>query len=166
MLISDGERDDLLWRSAMSGGTATRGKRHGKRREAQAGDISSIDGKSTWLVRDWYIEAKHYHDLQILRGLLVNTGRLYRFWCHTVREAKFYHKRPMLIAKQDRLPELVLVTREEKLGQIAVPVISLPGWNADVYLFHSIELLSPVPVHYKRVMIEEEEHQLRVLMEE
>lgn len=153
LLISNGERDDLLWRSAMSGGAATTGKRRGLNRGAQSGDLSSIDGTSHWLVRDWYIEAKHYRDLQILRGLLVNTGRLHRFWLKTVKEAKHYGKRPMLIAKQNRLPELLIITKGERLSTIIrSPVITLPSWNADVYLFAGVEL-TPV-VHKHRVMLE------------
>jgi hypothetical protein len=165
LLISNGERDDLLWRSAMSGGRATVGKRSGKQRHAQAGDLSSIDRKSHWLVRDWYIEAKHYHELQILRGMLFNSGRLYRFWRHTVKEAAHYGKKPMLLAKQDRQPELLIINKGERLSLITrTPIISLPSWPADIYLFAGLEL-TPV-THRARVLLEEEEHKFRVRLEE
>jgi len=42
MWISRGKRDDLFWRSAMSGGRATIGKAAGADRSAQAGDVSAI----------------------------------------------------------------------------------------------------------------------------
>jgi hypothetical protein len=164
LLVSDGERDDLLWRSAMSGGRATVGRLRGKRRAAQAGDVSSIDHLSHWLVRDWYIEAKHYHDLQILRGFLFNSGRLHRFWRHTVKEAEHYLKRPMLIAKQDRQPELLIIPKGERLSKITrMPIISLPAWGADIYLFAGVE---QTPVTHRARVLLEEEHVHRVLLEE
>src|SRR5215475_8637610 len=105
LLVSNGKRDDLLWRSAMSGGTATAARKRGNLKGNQAGDVSSIDASSHWLVKEWYIEAKHYHDLQIIRSMLLRRGKLYRFWVKTVTEASHYQKKPMLLAKQDRIPE-------------------------------------------------------------
>jgi hypothetical protein len=164
LLISGGTRDDLLWRSAMSGGAATVARQRGKRRAAQAGDVSSIDRASHWLVRDWYIEAKHYHDLQILRGFLFNSGRLHRFWQHTVKEAAHYGKRPMLLAKQDRQPELLIIPKGERLSEITrTPIISLPAWSADIYLFAGVE---QTPVTHRARVLLEEEHVHRVMLEE
>ena len=41
--VSYGERDDLFWRSAMSGGRQTVGFKKGINRKNQAGDITAID---------------------------------------------------------------------------------------------------------------------------
>jgi len=154
LLISDGARDDLLWRSAMSGGTATTARKRGGLKAAQAGDVSSIDSLSSWLVREWYIEAKHYADLQILRSFLVNRGKLYRFWRHTVKEAAHYGKKPMLIAKQDRLPEMLVVTRGTRLSPLATPpILTLPAWDADVHLFSGVQLTQVV--HKPRVLLDD-----------
>ena len=153
LLVSNGERDDLLWRSAMSGGVATVALRGGKARATQAGDVSSIDPESHWLVREWYIEAKHYGDLQILRGFTHNGGKLAKFWFKTVEEARHYHKKPMLLAKQDRLPELVIVKMGTRIGDmLANPILLVPAWNAEVYLFPALANLTPRP---RRVLIEE-----------
>ena len=149
LLVSNGKRDDLLWRSAMSGGTATTARKRGNLKAAMAGDVSSIDPRSHWLVRDWYIEAKHYGDLQIIRSFLNNRGRLYRFWVHTVKEARHYNKKPMLLAKQDRVSEILVVTRGTKMQ--GTLVMTLPDWDADVYLFEGIRLVAPK----RRVRIEE-----------
>jgi len=151
LLVSNGTRDDLLWRSAMSGGTATTARKRGNLKSSQVGDISSIDVDSHWLVNEWYIEAKHYADLNILRSLLLNKGKLYRFWVRTVKDASYYNKKPMLLAKQDRLPELLIVGWHTGLGTNR-PVMVLPQRKAHVYLFRDLTDLSSRP---RRVRIEE-----------
>jgi len=123
----------------------------------QSGDASSISPESYWLVRDWLLEYKHYADLDILRGLLNNSGKLYKFWNRVVSDARFYKKKPLLIAKQNYVPILVIVRAGSVLpGARAVPVITIKGWDADVYLLTDIErLVNPDTVYTRRVMIAE-----------
>jgi len=127
----------------MSGGTATTRAKRGVKAAALAGDVSSIDIDSHWLVRNWYIEVKHYADLQILRGFTHNSGKLHRFWLRTVQEAAYYGKQPMLLAKQDRLPELLIVKRGQKIhGHYKTPILTVRAWEADIYLFKAVEKLT------------------------
>jgi hypothetical protein len=106
--ISNGKRKDLLWRSAMSGGRATLGFRKGERHLSQGGDVSAIDPLGATLTGRFCIEIKFYRDLD-LGAFWLGHGKLYRFWERASEDAKKYGKEPMLIAKQNLYPTLVLV---------------------------------------------------------
>lgn len=106
--LTNDEREDVLWRSAMSGGRATIAAKKGKRLTAQAGDITSIHPESAAFTDIFLIECKFYRDLQIHK-VFKGGGRLVSFWNDVVREAGKYRKKPMLIAKQNNLPELVVL---------------------------------------------------------
>lgn len=108
--LSKGQREDLLWRSATSGGRATVARKKGKDLRSQAGDISAIHALGQPFLDAFYIENKHYKNLEY-EGLLTNTGFLVKFWKETVRLAKTYNKEPMLIAKQNHKPTVVFISR-------------------------------------------------------
>jgi hypothetical protein len=55
---SDGERDDIFWRSSMSGGRASVRAKQGKRTDGQYGDIVAIDPSGALLVRHIPLELK------------------------------------------------------------------------------------------------------------
>ena len=59
LYVSKGKRDDLFWRSAMSGGRATLQAKKGKKAQAQAGDITSIAAEGNKLTSTFMIECKH-----------------------------------------------------------------------------------------------------------
>lgn len=104
--ISKGKRDDIYWRSAMSGGRATLAK---GTRGTQAGDISSIDSMGELLTNAFLIECKHYASLDLLPFVLnLRRGKLYKFWKHAFNDASAHGKYPMLIAKQNLMKPLVV----------------------------------------------------------
>ncbi len=105
--ISNGERDDLYWRSAMSGGRATVAKKKGID-VRQAGDITAVAPEGHVLTDLFYIECKSYRDLQIDSFILDNRGKLAEFWRIAMREAKRYDRRPMLIAKESRRESIII----------------------------------------------------------
>lgn len=107
--VSKGEREDLFWRSAMSGGRATVGRKSGKSHDAHAGDISPTDRAGQVFTDRFYIEVKAYKDLMIESALMKAEGKLSKFWRTTCKEATHYKKMPMLIAKQNAWPPIVLV---------------------------------------------------------
>lgn len=106
--VSDGKRKDLFWRSAMSGGRATiAGKGELSR---QCGDICAISPEGHKLTDPYYIECKFLKDLQ-MRWFMIGVGgrdSLLTFWRQTCEQAKQYKKKPMLIARQNNFPTLVL----------------------------------------------------------
>jgi hypothetical protein len=119
--VSDGKNEDLFWRSAMSGGRATVALAKGKRLAAQAGDITCISTLGRALTDMYFIECKHYRDLD-LRGVFTGKGKLCEFWDEVNKQAAQYDKSPMLIAKQNNLPAFVC--------------IKWPGWWSDFSFLH------------------------------
>lgn len=115
--VSGGEREDLFWRSAMSGGRATVGRRKGKDHTRHAGDISATSPEGHALTDVWYVECKAYRNLQISSGMIKGVGKLYQFWETAVAEAEHYKKQPMLIVKQNQVPVIVLVPIGETIDR-------------------------------------------------
>lgn len=107
--VSGGKSEDLFWRSAMSGGRATVGFRSGKNHAKHAGDISATSVEGHTLTDEWYVECKAYRNLQIGSAMIKGVGKLMQFWDVAVAEAERYGKKPMLIAKQNLVPVIVLV---------------------------------------------------------
>ena len=103
--MSRGLRDDLFWRSAMSGGRATLQHRKGKRNQTQLGDISAIHPQGARLTDLFVIECKSVKDLG-LHGLFFAPpfGALIDYWAEVVRVAEACKKQPMLIARQNFFP--------------------------------------------------------------
>jgi hypothetical protein len=106
--VSAGTRKDCFWRSAMSGGRATLGLRKGDKHLSQGGDVSAIDPLGAPLTERFCVEIKFYKDLD-LAAFWLGYGTLHRFWERALADAQSYGKEPMLIAKQNLYPTLVLV---------------------------------------------------------
>jgi hypothetical protein len=113
--LSRGKRQDLFWRSAMSGGRATLAHAKGVKLSTQGGDISAIDPLGAALTDRFCIEVKFYKDLS-LHAFLLDYGKLSKFWAQAKRDASRYGKEPMLIARQNMYPTLVLVHAESALA--------------------------------------------------
>jgi hypothetical protein len=107
--VSSGEREDLFWRSAMSGGRATVGRKGGKDHAKHAGDISATSVEGHALTDVFYVECKAYLNLQIDSAMIKGVGKLIKFWDEAVAQADHYNKVPMLIAKQNQVPIIVLM---------------------------------------------------------
>lgn len=105
--ISAGERDDLFWRSSLSGGRATVAFKKGKQNLTQCGDISSIHPDGNVLTDPYLISCKFYSDLKLEGAMLGNKGGISQFWEECVEEAKRYNKKPILIAKQNNTQPFV-----------------------------------------------------------
>ncbi len=109
--ISYDLRDDLFWRSAMSGGRATVGMKKGIVRSNQAGDITSIDPLGQNLIDTFVIECKFYKNIQ-LHSLLFGTPKnnsIFEFWRVLNEKASELNKDPMLIIKQNGMPTLLCI---------------------------------------------------------
>ncbi len=117
--ISEGTREDLLWRTAMSGGRATVKRSRGKKAEAQAGDLGSIDPMADWFTSTFLMELKRYHSFEWHRDVAEPTSatsqkatkRPLEIFLHTMEEAKLAGRyAPMVILRGDRCPDLVMTT--------------------------------------------------------
>lgn len=113
--ITEGKQKDCFWRSAMSGGRATVAGRKGDVLRRQAGDITATSPEGHKLTDQYYVECKFYADLE-LGNFLLGRGTLHKFWETTFREAEQYGKQPLLIAKQNRVDTLFLVSSRSRLS--------------------------------------------------
>ncbi len=111
--LTDGEREDVLWRSAGSGNRSTIADDH----RAHAGDLMATTPEGFVLTEPTYIEIKRYKDLEI-KKIVKGTGKLFKVWNDTVEEAKKFEKWPVLIARQNYYPALWCVP-----GRIFKPLV-------------------------------------------
>lgn len=105
--VSNDERDDIFWRSAMSGGRATVQLKKGKLASAQSSDISLIDAMGARLMELYTIECKHYKDLKVANIVYTAKGGIVEFWKQVCKDAKAHSKSPVLIARQNHKPDLI-----------------------------------------------------------
>ena len=112
MWISRGKRDDLFWRSAMSGGRATIGKAAGADRGAQVGDISAISdgGKYTDVaarfISFFVVECKSVKNYQLDLFLFEGRGVIQNAIDQCALASRV--KSPLIILKQNRGREIVV----------------------------------------------------------
>src|ERR1041385_6086225 len=105
--ISGGTNEDLFWRSAMSGGRATVAHRKGKINR-QAGDICAVSPEAHHFTNFFFVECKRYKKLQIDKFIIFNEGTLAKFWQVCVKQAADHGRRPMLIARENGMPTIVV----------------------------------------------------------
>lgn len=107
--LSNGERTDLFWRSAMSGGRATI-----TLAKSQSGDISAITARGEKFTNIFNVECKYYRDLQIANFILnrhrSKNPKLVTFWNQCYEDAKKNGKLPLLIVKQNHYPIFICST--------------------------------------------------------
>lgn len=147
--VSRGERDDIFWRSSMSGGRATIGLRVGNVRASQAGDVSAIHALGERLLGHVVVECKSYADLDLFSGVANDTGKLRRFWDELRRHAAKFGKRPMLVARQNGMPTVCLLEPDPAgwLFGLRAECASavLPRWGCYVILFECFLREAAVP---------------------
>jgi hypothetical protein len=134
--LSQGERDDLFWRSAMSGGRATLQIRRDLVNKAQSGDLTAISQEAYEFAERTFFECKHYRDLGFARGFICQTGTVWNFWQKACNEAERHIKTPVLIARQNLYP-IVAITRDTQAIFRCAPLIVLPQWQAELCLFET-----------------------------
>lgn len=148
--ISNGTRDDLTWRSAMSGGRASVQFKKGESNITQAGDISSIDPISAMFINTFYIECRFYKDLNIASSFIKGNGKLREFWLEVIDKAEQAKRLPLLIARQNRMPTMALLSVKggESLGLIKhIDALAMTYWNGLCYIYNFdffLEKASPI----------------------
>jgi len=128
MWLSRGTRDDLFWRSAMSGGRATVGKKKGLIRESQLGDVSSLlsrgdvaEKRAAKLMRRCVIECKFLATIRLEAFLVDAQGPVRNAWdqCMKADPERF----PFLVMKQNRRPAMVITTLQMFDNLCVTPVV-------------------------------------------
>lgn len=106
--FSDGERDDLFWRSSNSGGRATVRTRKGKTTANQYGDMQATDPAGQPLLDLCTVEMKRGYNKHTLHDVLDRNDRLldqkWEEWIKQVLREKDEAGRPawLLITRRDR----------------------------------------------------------------
>lgn len=151
--VSGGKREDLFWRSAMSGGRATVAARRGAKVSAQAGDITATHEDGHVLTNTWLIECKRINDLNYASFFLKGQGRLAGFWTEACVQALRHGKMPMLIAREDMGETTILIARANQAlaaNQVAdlflLPAVTriATGYKFNVQL-HDFDALMQTP---------------------
>lgn len=109
--VSGRKREDLFWRSAMSGGRATVAHKRGVKLNYQSGDICAVHPEGHVLTDFVYFECKHLKKFT-LDSLVCGGGALNKIWRETAKQAKQYGKIPVLIAQQNRWPTLFITSND------------------------------------------------------
>lgn len=147
--ISHGARDDIFWRTAMSGGRATIGLASGIFRASQAGDVSAIDALGARLLNHVVVELKSYSDLGLFTGIVNDTGKLHGFWHELKALAVKFNKQPLLIARQNGMPTVCLLSSSSSflLFGLTVDHVSalLPRWDCHLVLFECFLREAKIP---------------------
>ena len=140
--LSHGKREDLFWRSALSGGRSTVARKKGEYLQASAGDISAIDSLGEVLTKPFLIECKNVANLHLHRFITEHSGLLVEFWEKACSQAIDHRKKPMLICKQNQYPILLLVS--ERLNTYVSQtaklrcIVRLPPRRCYIYLFSEV----------------------------
>lgn len=108
-------REDIFWRSAMSGGRATFKVRRGadpKRYMGQSGDISAIHPLGQPLLELFVVECKHHKSLRMEPMVWGGSmGDPKAVWTPTLIAAESTNRQPLVIAKQNNRDILMLTTQ-------------------------------------------------------
>ena len=142
--ITNGKKEDVLWRSALSGGRATVAHKRGSSLGHSAGDISAIAPEGHVLTDSYYLELKHYKKLS-LDCLLKGKGPLLDIWKNTVKEASKYNKIPVLIYKQNNYPIMWVTTDLGVTDMQAKALVMLEASNMYFVDFNAL-LARPFPL--------------------
>ena len=104
---TNGERDDVFWRSATSGGRATQRHKVGKKTYGQQGDIQAVDPIGSKLCQLCTIEAKRGYSHETFADLLDKPTTIGSQWREFIRQSRRECRQAgtpfwLLIAKRDR----------------------------------------------------------------
>ena len=134
--VTNGRRKDCFWRSAMSGGRATIAP---GREVRQCGDITAVAFDGYEFARKWFVECKHVKHLAFEAFFIKSLGTLHKFWRKAIKEAARHRRDPMIIARQNGWPDLV-ITRPNHLAHWVQPFLlgRNNGMEVDVSFFSDL----------------------------
>jgi hypothetical protein len=93
------EQPEIFWRTATSGGRASRAAKLGMN-VGMHGDIMSLDEKGKWLTNVFFFECKSYSKIDFSL-FLEGKGNVVAWWKKCTQQAKDANKWPVLIMKQN-----------------------------------------------------------------
>lgn len=114
--ISNNLHDDLLWRTASSGGRETTRQKKGLSTSGQSGDLSTTSSESKFITDNIYFELKNYNDINTWTLLISDNTLINNWWTNLLDKSKTYKKYPLLIIKQKYKDEIIIV--DEKFSKL------------------------------------------------
>ena len=133
--VSGGKSKNLFWRSSQSGGRATTLRKKGEDLSVHAGDVCAIDPAGEKFCWTFFIECKCLKTLQLHAFFYPkNKGILPAMWAKCRRQARMYHKVPLLICKENAKPTLLLSYRR-LFGDYLLPLAELTYPELSAYSF-------------------------------
>lgn len=133
--VSNGEKTDVFWRSAMSGGRATVHARKGTKIR-QAGDICAVAPEGNNLCDTWFIECKNVKDLGLASFMTANKGPLAKHWKKACKQAEEHERYPMLIIRSNG--PILVFTYKSHLDVHTTPQATIHSQHCAIYLFSDI----------------------------
>jgi hypothetical protein len=130
--ITRGKRADVFWRTALSGGRATVAHMKGVD-VRQAGDICSVAPEGHALCDLWYIECKHIKNLRIGSFFTTGKGELASFWRTTEKKAIEHGRWPVLIARQNHFPDLIILQGTYPNIAFRIATATIGGYAVQVH---------------------------------
>ena len=109
--ISGGKSQDLLWRSAGSGGRSTmRRKQTGKGIEYHASDIAPLHPDAAPFCDVFTLECKCYTSIE-LRQVVYDWGKstIAKWWAQAQRDAASVKRIPLMVVKENLKPALLVM---------------------------------------------------------
>jgi hypothetical protein len=110
--ITQGKNENGLWRSSSSGATATIGKKKGEINPYQCGDLCAVSPDCYNFAEKIYVEIKSYKQLNITNFIFNRPSILEKFWKIALQESKDYNKEPIIVAKENNFPELIIFRKK------------------------------------------------------
>ena len=138
--LSNGERDDLFWRTQSSGGRFTQRMKVGKKTVNQDGDISSTTSESEAFSNMFMIECKNYEDINIwslITGKQLKNSIL-DWWNTYKKNADVLNKKLLLVMRQDFKPDIIL-TNNFFVNILPIAIFKL---DEDVYLYKLDDIIN------------------------
>lgn len=147
--ISKGRRDDIFWRTPMSGGRHTVRRRKGTGAMDEVGDIRATHESGKPFINQFVLDCKSYRNLKMHTLLVPKAAKksIAAFWSTTVRIAEEVHRQPIMVCKENKLPDFVLLYEVTALG------LGLEDWIVARYAPLKVCLvwLSDFVMHAKQV---------------
>jgi hypothetical protein len=150
---TQGERDDVIWRTDASGARATVRKKGGKKTAFQHGDLTFTDPCAAPLFQIFSIECKTGYARKSAKGDLFHWCILdvvdsaqketifEKMWNQAVDDAAVSRRIPLLIFRRNRRQICIAMERTQFLafkvafGTVGFPYVSLQTYKYDVVFF-------------------------------
>ena len=157
---TDNERDDIFYKSPGSGARFTSRRKINLTTTNQDGDMSAYHEDGMQLTNKLSFEFKHYKDLSLHTLITGSSGidGILKFWIKHDKMASDINKYPILIAKQNRIPDYILT--DHTIGELLTrnnlirPVIvSYVFGNSIIHLFELSDFLKIPSKEFKEKIL-------------